>query len=305
MQRSVSETRRSVAVRPNVSTSPPVLTRPSVGVLSRVTVVRVRFLLSRRWILFFVAVVLLAYLAFRLGEWQFHRLDERRHTNSVTERNMAASPAPVEDVLAVGRPVDPDDEWRHVTASGVYDDKETVVVRYQTRDGKSGVDAVTPLVTDEGPALLVDRGWVATGNVGTTRPDIPAPPPGHVEVSGWVRVDATGESTAVADRSTRAISTEAIGKTLPYRVYGGFVELDKETPPPAEPLGQVEQPDLGEGPHFFYGLQWWFFSALALFGFLYLVYDEVRKVRRPRQSVAADPSVPAEATESSEEQQRI
>lgn len=239
------------------------------------------FLLSRRWILFFLTVVLLAFLAFRLGEWQFHRLEDRERTNAVVERNLAADPAPVGSVLAVGEPVDPADEWRRVTATGEYVEDETVVVRYQTREGQSGVDVVTPLRTASGAALLVDRGWVATGNVGTTRPDVPAAPTGTVTVVGWVRADATGDSTAVADRSTRAVSSEAIGPTLPFPVYGGFVDLERENPPAAQPLARTETPDLGEGPHFFYGLQWWFFAALAVFGFFYLAWDERRKARRP------------------------
>ena len=37
---------------------------------------------------------------------------------------------------------------------------------------------------------------------------------------------------------------------------------------------KAELPDLGNGPHFFYGLQWWFFGLLAVFGFFYLAYDE-------------------------------
>lgn len=246
-----------------------------------VTLDRVRFLLSRRWIVFFGVVVALAYLAFRLGEWQFDRLESREQRNAVTERNMAAESVPVESVLAVDTPVDAQDEWRRVTATGDYAEDESVIVRYQTRDGQSGVDVVTPLVTDEGPALLVNRGWLATGNVGTTTPEVPAAPSGEVTVTGWVRVDATGDSAEVADQSTRAISSRTIGPTMPFPVYGGFVELDTETPPPAEPLEKVETPDLGEGPHFFYGLQWWFFAALALFGFGYLVWDERRKMRRP------------------------
>jgi cytochrome oxidase assembly protein ShyY1 len=258
-----------------------VLTRPSLCILPTVTVDRVRFLLSRRWIVFFGVVVVLAYLAFRLGEWQFDRLESREASNVVTERNMAAQPVPVGRVLTVDEPVSSDDEWRRVTATGDYAEDETVIVRYQTRDGQSGVDVVTPLVTDEGPALLVNRGWLATGNVGTTRPDVPAAPSGEVTVTGWVRADATGDSAEVADQSTRAISSRTIGPTLSFPVYGGFVELDTETPPPAEPLEKVETPDLGEGPHFFYGLQWWFFAALALFGFGYLVWDERRKLRRP------------------------
>lgn len=276
-------------MRPNVSTSAPVLTRPSLCAEAKVNVDGVRFLLSRRWILFFVAVVLLAYLAFRLGEWQFHRLDERRERNAITERNLAADPVPVQKVLSVGDPVSAQEEWRHVTARGRYAEDETVVVRYQTREGQSGVDVVTPLVTDEGPSLLVNRGWLATGNVGTTRPDLPAAPAGEVTVRGWVRADATGDSAQVSDGSTRAVSSVEIGKTLTSPVYRGFVELDTESPPAAKPLEKVESPDLGEGPHFFYGLQWWFFSALAIFGFGYLAWDERRKLRRrPTRSEAAE-----------------
>jgi cytochrome oxidase assembly protein ShyY1 len=240
----------------------------------------VRFLLSRRWIAFFGVVVVLAYLAFRLGEWQFDRLADREQSNAVIERNLATEPVPAEEVLGVDESVSPQDEWRRVTARGDYAEEHTIVVRYRTREGQSGVNIVTPLVTSDGTALLVNRGWLATGNVGTTQPDAPPPPSGEVTVTGWVRADATGASAEVADQSTRAISSRTIGPTLPFPVYGGFVELDTETPPPAEPLEKVEIPDLGEGPHFFYGLQWWFFAALAVFGFGYLVWDERRKVRR-------------------------
>jgi len=239
----------------------------------------VRFLLTRRWILFLLAVVVLALGCVRLGEWQFHRLHDREQRNVWTERNLAADPAPVGDVLAVGEPLPVPKEWTQVTASGTYDAAETVVVRYQTRDGKSGVDLVTPLRTDAGPAVLVDRGWVATQNTGTKPDDLPQPPPGKVDVTGWVRVDATGDSTQVDDRSTRAISSEAIGAGLDYPVYGGFVDAETESPEATIPLVPVEEPDLGEGPHLFYGIQWWFFGALALFGFCYLVYDELRKAR--------------------------
>lgn len=240
--------------------------------------------LTRRWALFALAVLAAAWVAWRLGEWQFDRLDERRTDNAVVGRNLERSPAPVQEVLAVGRPVRPADEWRLVTATGVYDDDATVVLRYQTRRGASGVDLVTPLVTSEGPALLVDRGWVATDNRGTERPDVPPAPTGTVTVTGWVRADAEGDATAVADQSTRAVSSVAIAQTLDYPVYGGFVDAKTEDPPPpeAQTPARTEPPDLSQGPHFFYGLQWWFFGLLALGGFAYLAYDERRSSRRER-----------------------
>lgn len=245
-----------------------------------------RFLLTRRWIIFAVVVVALTYLAYVLGQWQFHRLDDRRAENSLVVSNEEEPPAPVAEVLAPGRAPAEEDEWRRVTATGTYAVDDTVIVRYRTRDGAAGVDVVVPLVTAGGTALLVDRGWVATGNTGAgvTAADVPAPPSGEVTVEGWVRRDATGDSATVSDQSTRAIASTEIGPALGREVYGGFVDLVSEDPAPAEAPAKPETPDLGEGPHFFYGLQWWFFGLLAVVGFGWLARDEyLGRTRGPRR----------------------
>ena len=235
-----------------------------------------RFLLSRRWLLFALVVVVLCYATWWLGEWQFHRLADRKESNQVIRTNEDRAPAPVADVLSPGATVADEDEWRLVTATGSYDTDDTVIVRYRTRDGQSGVDAVVPLVTADGTALLVDRGWMAADNQGTGPTDLPEPPSGDVTVEGWVRADATGDATAVDDHSTRAISSAEIGPAIDRPVYGGFVELKSEDGAPADGLEPVELPELDNGPHFFYGLQWWFFGLLAITGFLYLAFDEWR-----------------------------
>jgi cytochrome oxidase assembly protein ShyY1 len=242
---------------------------------------RFRFLLSRRWVLFLLVVLALAWVAWRLGEWQFHRLEDRKERNAVVERNETRSPVPVTEVMGVDRPLTADQEWTRVTATGTYDEEATVVVRYRTRDGASGVDVVVPLELADGTSVLVDRGWFATDNRGTTPDDVPAPPEGEVEVEGWARLDATGDSAEVTDRSTRAISSAEIGPAIGREVLRGFVDVRSESPEPAEPLAPAQLHELDNGPHFFYGLQWWFFGVLALFGFVYLVYDEARGGRGP------------------------
>ncbi|HEX2894280.1 MAG TPA: SURF1 family protein [Marmoricola sp.] len=234
-----------------------------------------RFLLSRRWLLFAVAVVAMAWGASRLGDWQFHRLDERKAQNHTIAHNLDQPPVPIEDLMKVGAGPSQHDEWREVVAHGTWDDAHTIVVKYQTRDAGAGVDVVTPLRTGDGAAVLVDRGWMASRNVGSKRPDVPPAQSGDVTVIGWVRVDGTGGSTEISDLATRAISSKAAAKVLPYPLYGGFLDLHTESPTPTKPLAATEMPDdKSEGPHFFYGLQWWFFGALALFGFGYLAYDE-------------------------------
>jgi cytochrome oxidase assembly protein ShyY1 len=237
---------------------------------------RFRFLLSRRWVLFFLVVIGLAWVAWRLGEWQFHRLEDRQERNAIVERNEKLAPVPVTDVMTTDGSLTTADEWKRVTATGTYAVEDTVVVRYRTREGAAGVDVVVPLVLADGSSVLVDRGWFATENRGATPDDVPAPPVGEVTIEGWVRLDATGDSTEVTNQSTRAINSEQIGEALDREVLTGFVDLRSESPEPAVGLRPVELPELDNGPHFFYGLQWWFFGVLALFGFGYLVYDEAR-----------------------------
>jgi len=243
------------------------------------------FVVSRRWILFALVVAILAYAAWWLGGWQFRRLHDRKAENAIVRANEHRPVAPVADVLSTDRDPTEQDEWRVVSATGTYDAGRSVVIRYRDRDGAQGVDVVVPLVTSDGTALLVDRGWLETDPNGANRDDIPAPPAGVVQVTGYVRDNGTGDSTRVADLSARAISSDQIGPAVGHPVYGGFVELESEDPPPAKALEPVELPELNNGPHFFYGLQWWFFGLLAIFGFFYLLYDEWRNGPRGERLV--------------------
>ncbi|WP_257425384.1 SURF1 family cytochrome oxidase biogenesis protein [Nocardioides carbamazepini] len=235
-----------------------------------------RFLLSRRWVLFFVAIIVVGWATWWLGEWQFGRLEDRKDRNAVVRANEDRAPADVSEVLAPGRKVSEDDEWRVITATGEYDRDDTVVVRYRTRNSYPGVEVVVPLVTTAGTTLLVDRGWFGTDDPVIKGMDLPAPPAGEVTITGWVRADGTGRSTDVDDHSTRAIASGPIGDAIGREVYTGFVALKAEDPAADEELAPVQLPELDEGPHFFYGLQWWFFGILAFGGFLYLAWDERR-----------------------------
>ena len=102
-------------------------------------------------------------------------------------------------------------------------------------------------------------------------------------MTGWLRRDATGDSTAVTDQSTRAISSDRIGDALGREVLRRVRRpAQPRTPHRSRRWPPPELPDLDNGPHFFYGLQWWFFGLLALFGFGYLAWDERRGSPRRR-----------------------
>lgn len=238
-----------------------------------------RFVLTPRWIGLLVVVGVLGYACVRLSDWQFHRYSERKDSNSQVRTNLAARPVPVASLLSQTSEPDSDIEWRAVTAAGHYDTGHQIAVLYRTKNGTPGIDVVTPFITDAGPAVLVDRGWRESEANGNTTLHLPPPAAGHVLLTGRIRVDSGGGSDEVtpSQGSVRAISSAAIKQDLPYPVYDGFLQLTKETPRSPHPPELAGNPDLGNGPSFFYGWQWLFFACL-FFGFwLYFAWAEYQE----------------------------
>lgn len=243
-----------------------------------------RFLLSRKWIGFAIFVVALSALCTRLGFWQIHRLEHRLETNSLITKHFDAAPIALERVLTPGVGQRDDQQWTRVTATGHYDEQHQVTVRFKTRDGAPGAEVVTPFVLDSGNAILVDRGWIATTNNSAAPVDVPAPPAGTVTIMGWLRANSTARAAALtpADGQVRAISSIGMKDFVPHPLYDGYLNLRTESGTAKPALALEPHPELGQGPHLFYALQWWFFAALAAFGWLYFAWSEERERRKQR-----------------------
>lgn len=238
-----------------------------------------RFLLSRRWIGFAIFVIALATVCVWLGNWQFNRLDSRKHENVLIKQHFKVDSVPLTDFTTVGTKLDADKAWTKVSATGTYDVSRQFVLKYQTRDEGPGADVVTPFVLSDGNAILVDRGWLPTEANAATVKDIPAPPPGPVEIQGWIRLNSTAKTSAVTpiEGQVRAISSRGAAGSVPYELYDGYINLREQSPESQTPLAAEPDPDLGQGPHFFYALQWVFFALLAVFGWFFFARAEAKE----------------------------
>jgi len=242
-----------------------------------------RFLLSPRWLGLHVVVLLVIPSFVFLGQWQFGRFEERSANSDLVTTNIEAPPAPLEQVLPGGRGVGADDRYRRVTVTGTYDTAHSVLVRRRPHDTVLGYYVVTPLRTAGGSAVLVNRGWVENGPTADALPVVPAPPTGEVQVTGRLRISETEESSGIKDRPGQPagqvllINTAVIGKSLPYPVIDGFVELTEQRPELSPAPAPVEAPDVGAGGglNLAYGVQWWLFIGVAIGGWLLLIRREV------------------------------
>jgi cytochrome oxidase assembly protein ShyY1 len=224
-----------------------------------------RWALRGRWLVGHVVVLLLAALFVRLGIWQLDRLDQRRDRNRVVETRLRNAAVDVADV-----PTDPDAaRYRRVALSGTYDAVHQVVVRFRSNGGAPGSWLVTPLRLGDGRAVAVIRGWVPAG----ATPAVLRPPTGTVELRGIVDRPrlARPDPLAVTD-----VQTE-----VDERLYPWFVQLAAQTPPPADGLPDpLPTPDLDDGPHLSYAMQWFGFTAVGLVGWPLLLRREAQRHRR-------------------------
>ncbi|REF34977.1 SURF1 family protein [Thermasporomyces composti] len=253
-----------------------------------------RFLLRPRWIALVLGVAVLVTVFVQLGDWQLDRRAQRQAHNALVTVNSERPPRPVEQVLAPGRAVQPAQEWTRVLVRGRYDADHQVLVRYRPLDGAPGFHVLTPLVPRNGPAVLVDRGWIPRPG-GSEAATAPAPPSGEVTVVGRVRrseeaPDGQGRPQA---GQVRFIDTDQLAADLPYPVVDGYVELVEQRPAAQDTPRPVPPPTLSEGPHLAYGLQWYLFAVIAVVGLGLLIYDEAHGGRLRERLRGPDPHADA------------
>ncbi|MEV2267955.1 SURF1 family cytochrome oxidase biogenesis protein [Nonomuraea africana] len=260
-----------------------------------------RFLLTPRWLALHVVVLLVIPAFVFLGQWQFGRYEERSANSDVVTRNLNAKPVPIGELVAPGQDVDHRDRYRSVTIQGSYDPAHSLLVRRRTQNSQLGFYVLTPMVTGEGQAVLVNRGWVKAGATADALPEVPPAPPGRVSVTGMLRPSETEASSGIRNRGqlppgqVLLINIDAIGKGLPYELVGGYVSLTEQRPATSPAPEPVPPPDVGAGGglNFAYGIQWWLFIGVAVGGWLLMIRREV-KDRSAEQRAETDEAEPAD-----------
>ncbi|ADG90211.1 SURF1 family protein [Thermobispora bispora] len=254
-----------------------------------------RFLATPRWVGLTLLLIVLIPAFYFLGKWQYSRYEARSAASERISANLKADPVPLERLDRIGGSVPKENAYRRVTATGRYDPAHELVVRLRSQNGRPGFYVVTPLVTGDG-AVLVNRGWVPVGATAETPPEVPPAPTGEVTVTGWLLPSETEESTGIKNLSGLPpgqivlINTEEIGKGLPYRLYGGFVQLAEQRPAATPAPEPVPEPSVGGGGllNLAYSLQWWLFIGIAIAGWFILARREARERRQADTAVITD-----------------
>jgi cytochrome oxidase assembly protein ShyY1 len=222
-----------------------------------------------------------------LGFWQLDRYHTRTDINNRIDNATATPPTALANKLAPPSPARPgfvgpapsaDVLWAMVIATGRYDTSHEILARSRSVDSEVGFEILTPLVMNDGTAVLVDRGWLAPSEQGAAEaPKIPAAPTGDVTVVGRIHAPESRADNAepyANALSVRHIAPQSLAPSIPLPLYGAYVTLETQTPA-ADPAFVPIPPDHQDAAmNAGYVAQWWMFALITLFGFGYLAYRE-------------------------------
>lgn len=240
--------------------------------------------LSLRGVVAAAFVLAMCALCVRLGFWQLDRLEQRRERN---EAIRAAQALPPLQLNAAGfdsiRREPRRFANRRARVIGLFVPTYHVLLRGRTMGGKPGVHVVTPLGTPDGN-VLVNRGWIPAPD-GATPQSIPRPDTMTVTIEGILqRIPITDNGGAPSEGPGGITSFQRLDLATMRERYGAalpalYLQL---APDPRAPAGQalpapVPPPELGEGNHLSYAVQWFAFALIGLVGLAVLVVRSNRK----------------------------
>jgi cytochrome oxidase assembly protein ShyY1 len=209
------------------------------------------------------------------SQWQYHRGVDRHQRNNLIEAQTTLSAVSVE--VAAQSPVA--HEWREVKALGIFNPAQQILLRNRYFEGKYGFEVLTAFNTTNGEKFWVDRGWVQAGATALEQPELPKLPIGEVEINGRLRLDTSlpqGNFFALPSKGSGLISeANARSTNLKSGIDSEFyLDLLNGSSPELTPEVPAQLPELSDGPHFAYALQWVLFAGLVIYG-RYLIRREV------------------------------
>ena len=216
------------------------------------------------WALFKSLVALLLIIFCLWGsQWQYHRGVDRHARNAVIEERIAKSAIELNSVTDNL----PDNEWQTVSTAGTFDIEKQILLRNRYNDGKYGYEVLTLFRSNENKSFWVDRGWVQAGATATTPPVVTALPQGEVSITGRLRLDSSlprGSFFALPGKGEGLVAELNAQSQLDTEKF--YIDLLSGSDTSLTPEVTAQLPELSDGPHMAYALQWIFFGGLVIYG---------------------------------------
>ncbi len=236
----------------------------------------------RRWLGWLALVVAFSIACVFLSNWQFGRRQEAVGAMSRLDTNYNSAPAPLES-LEKPWGYHPVNEWRPVTLTGHYLPGNALLVRNRPLNGSSGFLEVVPFQLKSGIIALVERGWVSSDSNYAAPKTFGLPSADEQTVVARIREQEPAFAGTVPLGQIASINVDKFVEAakIKDRVFGHvYLRMASESKPQGL-LTPLSKPNLDEGNHLSYALQWILFAVMAVFA----LFWAIRKERQARAGI--------------------
>jgi len=254
-----------------------------------------RNLFTRRWLFTTLLVIAALGVLVRLGFWQIDRLHQRRDFNSNVIFRTEQPPLELSGTVS-GKEL-AGMEYRHVVVEGEYDHSYQVVLINQVYHDQYGARLLTPLrIRNSDQYILIDRGWIpadeALSGSWSQYDEI-----GLVKVSGMIRApqskpdfgriaDPTPVTGGERIKIWKLANLDQMAKQMPFPLLGVYIQQSPNPSWTRLPYRTEPEPDLTEGSHMSYAMQWFTFAIILAIGYPLYVQREERGSLKGRSEKA-------------------
>jgi surfeit locus 1 family protein len=227
---------------------------------------------SRARLILSGAMLLLVVVFGALGVWQTQRLFWKLDLIERVEARVNRAAQPLPDAADWPGINATDDEYRHVTATGIFDHSKAVLVQAVTELG-AGFWVVTPLLREDGSTVLINRGFVPSDKRDAASRSA-ADTSGPVTISGLLRISEPDggflRSNDPAGGRWYSRDVDAIAKAESLdRVAPFFIDADKTANPGGLPVGGLTVVNF-RNTHLVYALTWFAMALMGAAGAFYI-----------------------------------
>lgn len=235
-----------------------------------------------------LAALVTAGVTARLGVWQMDRAAQKKALQQAVDARRTLPPlaadALVRDAVGVAEQV-----HRRVELQGRWHPEATVFLENRQMLGRPGFFVVTPLVLDDGTAVLVQRGWLPRDPVDRTKVSSPALAAGTVQISGRIappparlyEFDGTASGPIRQNLDVVSFGREFRLELRPLSVLQTAPQTAPQTPAEDSLLRDWPAPAADVHKHHGYAAQWFALSALTivLYAWFQLLRPRLRRAR--------------------------
>ena len=197
------------------------------------------------------------------SQWQYQRGIDRHQRNSAIEAAVLQPIISLDEVAENAVAF----EWRTIETTGEFDPENQILLKNRYFEGVYGYEVLTRFQLLDGRNIWVDRGWVKAGKDAQTAPVITPIPKGEVAIKARLRLDRSlPQGAFFALPATGAGMISKLNAQSGLKSEGFYLDLIGGADPLLEPKVPAQIPELSDGPHLAYALQWIFFAGLIGYG---------------------------------------